>query len=306
MNRRHLLQLASAAMVLPAIGDAAPVYAMSEVAPGIFVRAGAHQDATAENQDEIANIGFVVGQRSVAVIDPGGSLADGVSLRAHVQAATALPVSHVVMTHFHPDHVFGCVAFADDKPHFVSHARMLPMLVSRGEFYRNALADILGIEAAGDYAKPDMLVRDTAAIDLGSRVLTLQAHRTAHTDNDLTIFDETTSTLWTGDLLFVDRVPALDGSIVGWLDVIASLRRVPAQRAVPGHGPVSVVWPDALAGEEHYLAVMAREIRAIIARGGSIEEAVATVGRSEREKWLLFDDYNGRNVTAAFKELEWE
>lgn len=279
---------------------------MMEIAPGVFVRHGVHQNATIENQDEIANIGFVIGQRSVAVIDPGGSLADGLSLRAQVQAVTSLPVSHVIMTHFHPDHVFGCTAFADDNPHFVGHARMAPMLVSRGEFYRNALADVLGIEAAGDYAKPDMLVQDAAEIDLGGRVLNLQAYRTAHTDNDLSILDVSTATLWTGDLLFVDRVPALDGSVVGWLAVIETLRRTGASHAVPGHGPVSVTWPDALGSEEYYLALIAREIRAIIARGGGIEEAVDTVGRSERDKWLLFDDYNGRNITTAFKELEWE
>ena len=300
------MQLASTAILLPTFGETAPVFTMTKIAPGIFVRNGVHQDATTENQDEIANIGFVIGRHSVAVIDPGGSLADGVSLRAQVQAVTSLPVSHVIMTHFHPDHVFGCAAFADDNPHFVGHARMAPMLVSRGEFYRNALADILGIEAAGDYAKPDMLVQDAAEIDLGGRILKLQAYRTAHTDNDLSILDVSTATLWTGDLLFVDRVPALDGSVVGWLAVIETLRRTGASQAVPGHGPVSVTWPDALAGEEHYLALITREIRAIIARGGGIEEAVDTVGRSERDKWLLFDDYNGRNVTAAFKELEWE
>ena len=306
MRRRRLLQLASAAAVLPRASQAAPVFDTTEVAPGIHVRPGVQQEASAENQDEIANIGFIVGERSVAVIDPGGSLADGRSLRARARAVTTLPISHVIMTHFHPDHVFGCVAFADDQPHVVAHARMLPMLVSRGEYYRNGLADLLGLEAAGDYAKPDILVSDTATIDLGGRTLLLQAHRTAHTDNDLTIVDQNTGTLWAGDLLFVDRVPSLDGSIVGWLSVLQTLRGLPAQRAVPGHGPASVAWPDALDAEEHYLALIAREIRAIIARGGDIEQAVATVGRSERGKWLLFDDDNGRNVTAAFKELEWE
>ena len=299
------MQLAVAALC-PRLARAAPAFAMTQVAPGIHVRHGAYEDATAENQDEIANIGFIVGDRSVAVIDPGGSRADGEALRAHIRAITDRPISHVVMTHMHPDHVFGCVAFEPDHPHFVAHARMLPMLVTRGEFYRNRLADILGIEQAGDYAKPDILVQDTAQIDLGGRNLLLRAHRTAHTDNDLTILDETTATLWTGDLLFVDRVPSLDGSIVGWLAVIKALRAVPAQRAVPGHGPVSVAWPDALAAEERYLSLIAREVRAIIARGGSIEEAIATVGSAERGQWKLFDDYNGRNVTAAFKELEWE
>ena len=304
MRRRQLVPMAVCAAVVSR--GAAASFVMAEVAPGIYVRHGVHEEATVGNQDGIANIGFVVGETSVAVIDPGGSRDDGLALRAHVWAVTALPISHVVLTHFHPDHVFGCVAFAEDRPHFVAHARALPMLVTRGEFYRNSLADVLGIEAAGDYEKPDVLVADRASIDLGGRMLTLTAHRTAHTDNDLTILDETTGTLWAGDLVFVDRVPAIDGSIVGWLEVIETLRALPVKRAVPGHGPVSVGWPGGLDDQTRYLTLIAREIRAVIARGGAIEDAIATVGQSERGRWLLFDEYNGRNVTTAFKELEWE
>jgi len=37
-----------------------------------------------------------------------------------------------------------------------------------------------------------------------------------------------------------------------------------------------------------------------------IERAADTVAQSERDHWVLFDDYNGRNVTEAYKELEWE
>ncbi|MBV8911792.1 MAG: quinoprotein relay system zinc metallohydrolase 2 [Acetobacteraceae bacterium] len=305
MRRRQALQLA-AACALPRWGHAAPTFATTEVAPGIHVRQGVHEEATVENQDGIANIGFIVGDRTVAVIDPGGSRADGEGLRGRIHAVTDRPISHVIMTHLHPDHVFGAGAFAPDQPVFVAHARMEPMLVTRGEFYRNRLADILGIEEAGDYAKPGMLVQDTVSIDLGGRNLVLQGHPTAHTDNDLSILDEKTATLWMGDLLFVDRVPALDGSILGWLAVTRALRDSKARAAVPGHGPPLVPWPAAASAQERYLGLLVREIRAIIARGGDIEEAVASVGASERPNWLLFDDYNGRNVTAAFKELEWE
>ena len=281
-------------------------FALQEVAPGIHVRQGVHEEATVENQDGIANIGFIVGARSVAVIDPGGSLADGEALRTQLRRITDKPIGHVIFTHLHPDHVFGAIAFVDDHPHFVAHARMLRALVSRGEFYRNRLADVLGIEQAGDYDKPDLLVSDTLEIDLGDRTLHLAAHRTAHTDNDLTIFDAQTATLWAGDLLFVDRVPALDGSIVGWLKVMDELRRVPARRAVPGHGPASVPFPDAMAAQQRYLSMIARDVREMLAHGGSIEQAVASIGQSERGRWVLFDEYNGRNVTSAFKELEWE
>ncbi len=310
MKRRDALLLATLAALRPSRSIAAPVpvlpFPMTEVAPGIHVRQGVHEEATVENQDGIANIGFIIGAAAVAVLDPGGSRADGERLRASIREHTELPIRYVVMTHLHPDHVFGAIAFAVDKPVFVGHARMAGMLVQRGEFYRNNLADVLGIEEAGDYAKPDMLVDGNATLDLGGRVLQLQAHPTAHTDNDLSILDEATGTLWLGDLLFVDRVPALDGSILGWLAQTKALRSAAATRAVPGHGPPVVAWPVAAAAQERYLGGLVREIRAIISRGGDIEQAVATVGLAERGEWALFDDYNGRNVTSAFKELEWE
>ena len=308
MSRRRLLAaLAGSWLVAGSMAAAAPLpFAMTEVAPGIFVRQGAHQDATPENDDAIANIGFIVGRDAVAVIDPGGSLDDGERLRATVHVKTDRPIRYVVMTHAHPDHIFGGVAFLPDHPVFVGHARLAGVLVDRGEYYRKRLVEILGRDRAGDYEMPTLLVADEAQLDLGGRVLELQAHGAAHTDNDLTILDRQTGTLWAADLLFVDRIPAIDGSLTGWLKELGALKALPATRAVPGHGPPVVPWPAAAADEERYFNTLASEIRALLAKGGDIETAVVTVGLSERGNWQLFDDYNGRNVTVAFKELEWE
>ncbi len=305
MRRRHLL-LTAAAAAMPATARAMPAFSTTEVAPGIHVRRGVHEEATPANQDGIANIGFVVGGLAVAVVDPGGSRFDGEALRARIRQVTSLPIRYVVMTHLHPDHVFGAAAFAADRPAYVAHARMAAMLGQRGQFYRANLAAALGRERAGDIVAPTMPVAATAELDLGGRALRLQAHATAHTDNDLSLFDSRTGTLWAGDLLFVDRVPAIDGSIVGWLAELRNLQELPARQAVPGHGPPIVAWPPAAAAEGRDLSPLAPELRASIARGGEIEAAVETVGQSERDRWLLFDGYNGRNVTAAFKELEWE
>ena len=279
---------------------------MTEVAPGIFVRQGVNEDATVENDDAIANIGFIVGQASVAVIDPGGSLGDGQRLRATIKAKTDEPIRYVVMTHAHPDHVFGAVAFEGDHPVFVGHARLAGVLVDRGNYYHRRLAAILGPDRVGDFEMPSLFIEDKGTLDLGGRVLELQAHGAAHTDNDLSVFDRQTGTLWAADLLFVDRIPSIDGSLVGWVKELAALKTLPAVRAVPGHGPPVELWPAGAADEERYFGTLLTEIRAVIARGGDIETAVATVGQGERGRWQLFDDYNGHNVTAAFKELEWE
>jgi quinoprotein relay system zinc metallohydrolase 2 len=277
-----------------------------EVAPGIHIRRGADEDATPDNEDAIANIGFIVGRDAVAVMDPGGSLVDGQRLRAAIRKATNLPVRYVVMSHVHPDHIFGAGAFTEDKPQFVGHALLPNALAQRGEYYRTHLDQILGKGRAGPVITPTLLVKDRSQIDLGGRTLEITAHGNAHTDCDLSVLDRRTGTLLLSDLLFVQRVPSLDGSLKGWLAELAKLKTVDARRAVPGHGPTSVNWPAASRDLERYLSMLEREVSQAIAQGVDIDQAAKTVGLSERDHWKLFDDYNGHNVTRAYKELEWD
>jgi quinoprotein relay system zinc metallohydrolase 2 len=277
-----------------------------EVAPGLFVRSGVDEDASTANGGAIANMGFIVGKDCVATMDAGGSLEDGQALRAAIRAHTSLPIRYVILSHAHPDHVFGASAFLVDRPQFLGHARLPNALALRGDYYRARLESELGKARAGTVVAPTLLVEGTRNIDLGGRVLTLTAHPKAHTDNDLSVIDTQTHTLLASDLLFVRRVPSLDGSLRGWLKELQALKAIPAARAVPGHGPASVDWPSSAAGLERYLNTLLAETRAAIARGVTIEEAVNVVGRSERGRWALFDDYHGRNVTQAYKELEWE
>jgi quinoprotein relay system zinc metallohydrolase 2 len=277
-----------------------------EVAPGIRMRRGVDEDATFANEGAIANIGFVVGKESVAVMDPGGSLADGQRLRAAIRKTTSLPIRFVIMSHVHPDHIFGAGAFLDDKPQFVGHARLPNALAQRGQYYRDGLNGILGKDHAGPLVTPTLLIQDHQRIDLGGRPLEITAHAIAHSDCDLSVLDVQTGTLLLSDLLFVERVPSLDGSLKGWLSELGRLKTLTVQRAVPGHGPTSVKWPSACRDLERYLSTLRRETQQAIAQGQDIDQAAKTVALCERGHWKLFDDYNGHNVTRAYKELEWD
>ena len=305
--RRQLALALVVALVWPA--TAADIHALpvTEIALGVFVHNGVHEEASSANEDGIANIGFIIGDEAVAVVDPGGSYAEGEALRAAIRVCTEKPIRYVILTHVHPDHIFGAAAFRRDHPDFLGHAKLPGALAQRGEYYLRRLHEALGEGAEGsEVVPPTVLVADRLDLDLGHRRLMLQAHGPAHTDNDLTVFDEKTRTFWLADLLFVDRVPVIDGSLVGWLKELDGLMAVAADRAVPGHGPVSVPWPAAAEPERRYLETVARDTRTAIRAGISIANAYRQVANSERGQWLLFDEYHPRNVTASYKELEWE
>ena len=65
-------------------------------------------------------------------------------------------------------------------------------------------------------------------------------------------------------------------------------------------------WKMALERQEAYLQTILDGTRAAIKQGQTIQQAIATVGESERNQWLLFDLFNKRNVTAVYSEVEWE
>jgi quinoprotein relay system zinc metallohydrolase 2 len=283
-----------------------PPLEITEIAAGIFVHFGANELMTAGNEGAIANVGFIVGDETVAVIDTGGSAREGRRLRAAIRRTTSKPIRYVINTHAHPDHVFGNAAFSHDGPVFIGHRNLPRALAERGPHYVSAFRQIMGDVLDGvELIAPQQIVAGEDKLDLGRRMLTLRAWRTAHSDNDITVFDAATQTLFAGDLVFLQHVPVMDGSLRGWLAALPQLADIPARRVVPGHGPAAP-WPVALDDERRYLERLARDCRALIASGTPLAIAAQTAGRSEKSHWDLFEAYNARNATGAFAELEWE
>ncbi len=272
----------------------------------MFIRHGVIANANPQNLDAICNTGFIVGRDGVLVTETGGSLVDGRWLREEIRKRTAKPIRWVVISHVHPDHTFGAGAFVEDKPAFIGHAKLAESLEARSDFYRMRLADLLGADSTGPVVMPTHTVADTDTLDLGDRVISFQAHGTAHTNCDLSMLDEESGVLLPADLLFVDRIPSIDGSLLGWLKELDKLEAVKAEYAVPGHGPTKVKFAEVVQPLRTYLITLRDGVRAAIKAGHDIAQASTTVGQTERTKWALFDDYNGRNVTEAYRELEWE
>jgi quinoprotein relay system zinc metallohydrolase 2 len=285
----------------------AQAFDLTEITPGVFVHQGQTALMSRDNLGDIANLGAIVGEEAIAVIDTGGSRAEGEAFIAALQQRSPKPIRYVINTHVHPDHIFGNIAFRGTGAVFVGHRNLPRALAARGPHYLASFREAMG-PLIDDVAliPPSLTVDSETILDLGGRKIALRAWRAAHSDSDLTVLDSQSGTLFAGDLLFLRHVPIVDGSLLGFLAAVDALRAIPAIRVVPGHGPAVAPWPQALDAQRAYLDRLTRDLKAGIARGSTLAEAVETAGASEKPNWLLFEHYHKRNATAGFAELEWE
>ena len=245
---------------------------------------------------------------AVAVIDTGGSVREGRQLLAAIRARTDKPIRYVINTHGHPDHVFGNAAFVRDGTDIcrpqepaegAGHARAILYRCVSPDHGRRA--DRRGAHRSADPAcrrHAQARSRRANASSCGRG-----RPRTATTTSPCsTSKPEPCSRAILCSSPIYRCWTAAFAAVCGVIDELGAL---PAQRVVPGHGAVSE-WPAALADERRYLETLASDVRALVARGEPITVAADTAAASERSRWELFDDYNARNATAAFSEIEWE
>ena len=280
---------------------------LAEVSEGIYVHQGKHVGLEHADHDDIANIGFIIGDECIAVIDTGGSVAVGLALKNAIKNISSLPVCYVINTHIHYDHVLGNIAFKEFGPEYVGHENLVQEMEQNRSFFLSEFTGNLGENPSeSSIIGPDIAVSDKLDLDLGNRVLTLVAHPPSHTYTDLSVFDNQTGTLWLSDLLFIDRIPVFDASLRGWLKTMETLKSQQANHVIPGHGTITMPWPDAANAQDNYLNMLLNETREEIGKGTFMEEVIESVGKTEKTEWLLHEQNHGRNVSRAFLELEWE
>lgn len=285
-----------------------PPFLLNEVAPGDYVHLGKNVNYSNDqpDHDDIANLGLIVGEKCAAVVDTGGSVTVGKAFKVAIRKITQLPICYVINTHWHPDHIFGNIAFKAPGTVFVGHVNLPAEMQEHENGLISAHGYDLGQNANDAFVPPTLVVKigHPQTLDLGGRKLLLRAWPPAHTDTDVTVLDEKTQTLFTGDLLFRKRIPVLDGNLDDWLKVIGTLGQEQAKVVVPGHGPVGDNLKADLAPEQHYLKQLRDETCAYIHNGGDSQDAPEKV-LAGKGKWLLWKQDYALNVTRTYTELNW-
>jgi len=306
----RLVRLLALFVLLPAAATAAePELKAVQVAERVwFVQGGAALGSPA-NRNFISNAGFVVTDDGVVVVDALGSPALAKELLAEVRRVTPQPVRHVILTHYHADHIYGLQALKAAGAGIVAHAAAREYLNSdaaarRLEASRSELAPWIDAETRLVQADRWLDAEETTLV-VGGTEIRIRHLGPAHTSEDLAVYVPAAGALFVGDLVFRGRVP-----FVGQADSrrwIASLDRLIAFKpslVVPGHGPVSREPLADLQLTRDYLVHLRKTMGEAAKAMEPFDEAYAKTDWSRFEHLPLFRVANRMNAYNTYLLME--
>jgi glyoxylase-like metal-dependent hydrolase (beta-lactamase superfamily II) len=187
------------------------------------------------------NIVAILGTDETLVVDTRTSPGQAEEIKADLRELNAPPVTVVVDTHGHSDHVFGNQSF---RPCAIwGHERCVPFMRAQSE---KALAALIAQmpDMAGEFAQvvvdpPDRTFTDAVTVEFGGRQVELRYLGRGHTDNDIVLVAQDANVVCAGDLLENGATPYFgDGYPMDWPATAGILLDLVGDQTVvvPGHG----------------------------------------------------------------------
>jgi len=285
----------------------AEVLEIQPVTDNVWAIVGPLEQRSAENLANNATFGLVVTDEGAVLMDPGGSFQGAAALHDAIRTVTDQPVVFVINTGGQ-DHRWlgngywqaqGATVIASDAAVKDHHARAQEHMIALSQFLGDGLE---GTEPA--YA--DITFETDYTLDLGGFSFDIMHRGAAHTPGDSFIWLDERDVMFTGDIVYVDRIlgngPARDTD--SWIAVFEAMAAFEPTYIVPGHGGATDL-AKATRETHDYLVNLRSQIGALIDDGGSIIDAPA-IDQSAWSYLAQFDALAGRNAQATFEEMEWE
>ncbi len=292
---------ASASATLPAV-------VAQKVSPAVWVLEGLSQAGSSANQNFISNAGFVVTQTGVVVVDALGSPALASRMLLEIRKVTALPVSHVIVTHYHADHIYGLQVFKAAGARVLAHRAAQDYLSSDAARLRlQASREELGpwVDAKTQLVGADEWIDSAQDRLIGGVRFVIQPFGPSHTPEDLAIFLPQDKVLFTGDLVFRNRLPFIgQADSNAWIKALDSLLALGPAVMVPGHGPVSTAAAQDIRLTRNYLVHLRTSMGQAAKNLDPFEDAYAGADWSQFEALPMFRLINRMNAYNTYLLME--
>ncbi len=284
---------------------------LQQVASNAYYVQGVSALGSPANRNFISNAGFVITDNSVVVIDALGSPALAQELVDKIKALTTKPISHVIVTHYHADHIYGLQIFQALGAQIVAHVQ--------SREYINSETARLRLEASRKDLSPwiddsthlvsanQWISTDTQTLQIGGVDFVLQHMGPAHSPEDMAVFLPQSGVLFIGDVVFRNRIPYVgQADSRHWIAALDSLLQLPVKVMVPGHGPASTHPKPDMQLTRDYLVYLRTSMGKAAANLDPFEEAYRATDWSRFAGYPLFKEANRMNAYNTFLLMEQE
>ncbi len=305
MLQRLVLVLFSAFASLSALADTQ--LKAAQVVDNVYALIGPLGQRSTENDGLNANFGFIVTKEGVILIDSGASRLGAEKIAAAIRAVTAQPVRWVINTGSQDHRWLGNDHFASRGAEILALSRTAATQAQYAEQHMAGLNRFLGERIQGTKPLPatKTLAGDAATLELGGETLEL-AYTDAHFPGDARVWLPKHSVVFSGDLIYVDRLLG----VLPWSSVKNSQKAFHALEAlhpahiVPGHGRVCDL-AQAKRESGDYYDFLVNQVGAAAKEMESMSEVLDRYADLPAFKHLEnYDGLHRGNMNRAFVEFE--
>lgn len=300
--------LLAAALLAGAAAHAVEVR-FERVAEGVYAHVGDTGGRSLANEGLNANIGLVVTPAGAVLIDSGATFQSARQIHQAVKAVTTQPVTWVFNTGGQDHRWLGNGYFAGQGAEVIAHASARADMNNRGNDQLQGLQALLGPKAGGTV--PTLPTRWLAGnderLELGGVVFEFKHRGGAHTPGDTLVWLPHKRVLFTGDVVYVDRLLGVlpVSHTKRWLDSFAVIEQLEPATLVPGHGRVTTV-ATAKADTQAYLLGLRAHMKKAVDDGVDMSAAVRSFDAQPFMRLLNAAELMPGNASRTYLELELE
>jgi|Laugrefa1bdmlbdn_1035148.scaffolds.fasta_scaffold19785_1 glyoxylase-like metal-dependent hydrolase (beta-lactamase superfamily II) len=305
-----LLALSAIAQTAEQPAETACMVCPQQLGQGIYMVQGVTALGTVANRNFISNAGFVITPQGVVVIDALGSPALAQALVDEIRQISPLPITHVLVTHFHADHIYGLQVFKALGARILAHEGGKNYLFSdtaqaRLTASRSELAPWVNEQTQLVFA--DEWLSGSQELEVGGIRFKLLHMGPAHTLEDMVIYVPQRKVLFSGDMLFRQRIPFVGQSDSRhWQQALTELSNLSVDWVVPGHGSPSREFAKDLRLTQSYLQFLRMSMLRAVEEGVSFDEAYQATDWSAYVNLPLFGAANRMNAFNIYLQAEQE
>jgi glyoxylase-like metal-dependent hydrolase (beta-lactamase superfamily II) len=254
------------------------------------------------------NVGFVVTDAGVVLIDSGSSRSGAQLIEQAIARVTPQPVRWVINVGIQDHRWLGNDWFARRGAEVIALQRTVQGQRTFAAQQMAALQETLKERFAGTapYHAPAPLAGDHELFTLGGVNFELHWLGDGHFAGDAALWLPQDRIVFTGDLVYVDRMlGVLPGTrTASWRDAFRALEKLGAEKVVPGHGSVCDM-AKARRDTGDYLDFLTDEIGAAVAAWEPLDEVVQRLGDAPQFQHLEhYDGWHRTNISRTYVEFE--